>query len=56
MAKLGFYDIRTFECLTREIEVRRHDFLPIGDPSVAKSLLPPEKEDGIANKRKAKHN
>ena len=56
MAKLGFYDIRTFECLSREIEVRRHDFLPIGDPSVAKSLLPPEQEDGIATKRKQKQN
>jgi len=52
MAKLGFYDIRTFECLSREIEVKRYDFLPIGDLSIAKSLLPAEKEDGIANKRK----
>jgi tRNA (adenine57-N1/adenine58-N1)-methyltransferase len=56
MAKLGFYDIRTFECLTREIEVRRHEFLPLGDLSVAKSLLPPETDDGIANKRKQKQN
>ena len=54
MAKLGFYDIRTFECLTREIEVRRQEFLPIGDLSVAKSLLPPEGDDGIASKRKQK--
>ena len=56
MAKLGFYDIRTIECLTREIEVRKIDFLPIGaDLSDVSSLLPVDNtNDGIANKRQKK--
>ena len=54
MAKLGFYDIQTIECLTREIEVRKIDYLPIGDQSVVSSLLAPETEDAIIGKRKQK--
>lgn len=55
MAKLGFYDIRTFECLTREIEVRKVDFIPIGDQSVVTSLLPESAEEGgVKRKQKAK--
>ena len=32
MAKLGFYDIRTIECLSRELEVRKFAYIPLGDP------------------------
>ena len=56
MAKLGFYDIRTFECLTREIEVRKYDFYSIGNENVVSSLLPaePAAKEGLENKRKKK--
>ena len=32
MARLGFYNIKTIECLSREITTRKHQFTPLTKP------------------------
>jgi len=38
MARLGFYDIRTFECLSREINVKPFFYDPINEATIASEL------------------
>jgi hypothetical protein len=55
MAKLGFYDIRTFEILSREMENSQWLYNSIYEPETADPQNHHAKKAGTeANKRKAK--
>ena len=52
MARLGFYNIKTIECLSREIHTRRHQYMPMTKEQKADAAGAPEEskggEDGAA--------
>lgn len=52
MAKQGFYDIKTIECLNREYEVKKIGFRAIADYESEKSLVANKSDD--TNKREKK--
>ena len=55
MAKLGFYDIRTFETLSREMENACFQYKSINEQDDTPAEQPkPQKKGSEANKRKAK--
>lgn len=44
MARLGFYNIITIECLAREIYTRKHQYIPLTKASEAEAASKAEEE------------
>ncbi len=57
MAKLGFYNILTIECLSREVVTRKHQYMPLTKESAEQAGTVQEEqpkgaeEDGKAMKQ-----
>lgn len=47
MAKLGFYNIVTIECLSRELNVRKHQYLPLTAPAKTEQTQEEEKKEEV---------
>ena len=45
MARLGFYNIKTIECLSREIVTRNHNYIPLTKAPAATEPVEEEKKE-----------